>query len=201
MTDQEMNQAVAEAEPTNKHKKQRNAIVSGDKYGRLTAINFSHTSKSRNSIWLWLCECGNTKSISTSDVRSGHTTSCGCFRSQTTASLKTRHGNARRKAHSPEYRTWCGMIARVKNPLSPSYPNYGGRGIKVCAAWEESFAQFLHDVGLKPSPIHSIDRIDNDGNYEPKNVKWSTPKEQSNNRRRRRWKKMPRILPPNDWKV
>lgn len=88
---------------------------------------------------------------------------------------------------SPEYRVWITMKARCLNPKRSNYKNYGGRGITVCPRWVQSFESFYADMGAKPSPSHTLDRIDNDKNYEPENCRWSTPKEQQNNRRNTIW--------------
>lgn len=87
------------------------------------------------------------------------------------------HGASR----TPEYRVWTGVIKRCENPRMESYPRYGGRGIRVCPAWRVSFIAFLRDMGPRPSPKHSLDRINNDGNYEPGNCRWATPEEQMRN--------------------
>lgn len=103
-----------------------------------------------------------------------------------TVERSTVHGEASRGGKSPEYKTWVGIIKRCTDPKAKGWPNYGGRGIHICDEWRHSYAAFLADVGRKPSPRHSIDRIDNDGNYEPGNVRWATRSEQNSNQRR--WK-------------
>lgn len=95
---------------------------------------------------------------------------------------RRKHGHARDGHETPEYTAWCAMWARCRQPHRNSYHNYGGRGIRVCARWR-SFPNFLADMGLKPSSRHSLDRRDNDGNYEPSNCHWATKREQDNNKR------------------
>jgi hypothetical protein len=119
------------------------------------------------------CRCGAERIVELSKIRSGRWQTCGCG--------YPTHGMSR--AAKDLRQTWRGMIARCMDPADESYPNYGGRGIAVCDAWVESFEQFVADVGPRPGPGYSIDRIDNDGHYEPGNVRWATAVQQGRNKR------------------
>jgi hypothetical protein len=158
-----------------------NAIdITNQRFGLLVAIRPTAKRNSSGSIgWLCKCDCGNTCIITVGDLNWGSYRSCGCKRGYHT------HGYTKGRKRQPLWVTWQGMLQRCYDPNNIAYERYGGRGIRVCKRWRHSFENFLADVGERP-PGHSIDRINNSGNYKPGNVKWSTPKEQANNRRRRR---------------
>lgn len=153
--------------------------LTGKRFGKLVALSFiKHKTKGSNnqSKWLCRCDCGVEKAVFRGSLLNGATTSCGC-------SVRTANGDARRKNKAPEYEIWRGMKKRCENKRTRSWPHYGGRGIRVCAKWSKSYLAFLSDVGRRPSKHHSIDRINNDGNYEPGNVRWADGKTQIANRR------------------
>jgi hypothetical protein len=135
--------------------------------------------------WLCRCDCGVELKVRAADLKSGHTKSCGCFMVDTTIAMSTTHGHAPRGEVSPTYVTYHAMIERCTNPKMENFPFYGGRGISVCERWRASFEAFLEDVGERPNGT-TIERIDNDGNYEPGNIRWATKKAQMNNTRRSR---------------
>ena len=144
------------------------------------AFNIPAVSKIRKGVFR--CACGSYVTSSISHVKGGHTKSCGCLRIKSARVLKTIHG----MNGSPEHKAWTGIIDRCTNPKSDAYPNYGGRGIQICEAWLNSFSAFYADMGARPDN-HQIDRIDNDGNYEPDNCRWVTSKVNNQNSRRSKW--------------
>lgn len=155
--------------------------LSGQTFGRLTVLQFAGKRSSGMHIYLCQCSCGNQKTINRCALTTEGTRSCGCLHRDANAH------NERAKKHggkgTAEYRAWQAMKRRCDNLKSRNYRLYGGRGIRVCDRWLHSFPTFLADMGPRPSPAHSIDRIDSDGSYEPGNCRWATAEVQSQNRR------------------
>jgi len=151
-------------------------------FGKLRVSKRHGTSKSKKALWKCECECGGFTIVTTQDLKSGHTKSCGCLSVEATKSRSLKHGLSTNNL----FFAWNSMKERCFNPNNKSYANYGGRGIRVCEEWKEDFQTFYNYVSQLPhfgEEGYSLDRINNDGNYEPGNVKWSTHKEQCGNRR------------------
>lgn len=155
--------------------------LSGSRFGLLTAIRRSE-SRHGATYWECRCECGATVVVAKKSLRVGHTKSCGCYRRQFTT-MRNRETSKHRMSATAEYRIWRNLRQRCENPSDKDFNRYGGRGITVAPEWS-SFEQFFADMGPRPSPAHSIDRINNDGHYSASNCKWATPNEQQNNTRR-----------------
>jgi len=159
--------------------------ILGEKYGLLTVIEKADNIDG-DTAWVVKCNCGTIKILRSEALRNkSGTQSCGCLWQSKKYTLSYKHGYSKNDNISSEYNSWLTMKARCLNPRTPNYKNYGGRGITICSRWigEDGFINFIKDMKDKPTKNHQIDRIDNDGNYELSNCKWSTRKEQMRNRR------------------
>lgn len=149
--------------------------ISGNRYGRLVAVRMSTNAK-----WLFRCDCGNEKEIKRTDACTGKTRSCGCYNKESARKRRIAQINPNARHKHPLGPTWAGMMSRCYDPNSTSYKSYGAKGITVAEEWH-SFEQFVKDVGQKPSPEHSLDRIKGHLGYSKSNCRWATRKEQSRN--------------------
>ena len=161
-------------------------IKQNQRFGKLTIIKeveplYSPQGKTRR-IFECKCDCGNIKNIRLSLLTSNQTTSCGCFHKQTISNIFKKHGDSL----TPEYICWVDIQKRCNNPKNKYFKDYGGRGIKLHQSFNkwEDFKQYLLDtIGLRPSSLYSLDRINNDKGYEPNNLRWATKSEQNKNKR------------------
>jgi hypothetical protein len=161
----------------------RKIDLTGKTFGRLTVLKEAGRSNHKKVLWVCVCEDGNKVVVAGCNLRRGNTKSCGCLSRELSAERFLNHGQTVGGKRTPEYAAWIDAKRRCNNTNNAAYHNYGGRDIKVLFS---SFSDFFEELGPRPSPEHSIDRINNDGQYEPGNVRWATRVQQNNNRRRRR---------------
>jgi len=148
--------------------------ITGQVFSQWTVLSWAGSKGTAGQLWLCRCSCGTERIVIGSSLKKGVSKSCGC----TSKDWCRTHMMGR----TPEYYAWAAMLQRCYNPNNNYYKRYGARGISVCERWRNSFSDFYSDMGAKPSELLSIDRINNDGNYEPSNCRWATQKEQTRNR-------------------
>jgi len=178
--------------------------LKGQRFGRLIVRELDTSPRKHpSSKWICVCDCGKETSVRADVLKVGGTNSCGCLAGEVRSTHAKNIGIANAThgmTHSRTYKSWLSMRARCNNPKEASYKNYGGRGIKVCDRWQNSFENFLADMGERPEET-SLDRFpDKNGNYEPGNCRWATQRTQQNNKRSNRMIKMDdKELTVADW--
>ena len=164
--------------------------LTGKKFGKLTVISRAGTDHCKHVIWNCICDCGNKKVLRSNSLTIHHQQSCGCETSNILSKLSKKHGhNTDFNGKSSTYNSWDNMIQRCHNPKNTNYIRYGAKGTSVCDRWrvKDGFSNFILDMGEKPTPKHSIDRIDNSKGYYADNCRWATRKEQHRNKTTNIW--------------
>jgi hypothetical protein len=162
--------------------------LTGRRFGRLVVLQRGGTARNGHASWWCRCDCGEQRVMVGGDLRSGATTSCGCLGAELTAARAVTRNATHGLAYHALYACWASMHDRCRNPNHAAYHNYGGRGIAVCDRWtgRDGFPTFLADMGERPEDL-TLERIDNDGNYEPGNCCWATRSQQRRNSRPSTW--------------
>ena len=159
--------------------------LTGQRFGRLLVLE---RSDHKTYQLYWICECSCDKrtvlDVGGRYLREGKTQSCGCLQREWAKKKQLLNHKTHGKTGTPEWNAWEAMRIRCKYPTTNGYTNYGGRGITICKRWD-NFENFLVDMGTKPTPAHTLDRIDVNGNYEPSNCRWATVLEQNRNKRKK----------------
>lgn len=172
---------MAKSFPIPNHKRFKD--LTGKVFARWSVLSFAGMHPKNGAMWNCRCECGTERAVLGKYLWTSKSRSCGCYNLDLIVERNTTHGYTC-GTKCPEYIAWENMRKRCNCITDPRYKWYGSRGISVCERWND-FELFLSDIGPRPSPKHTIDRIDNDGNYEPGNVRWTTWAVQQNNRRPR----------------
>lgn len=159
----------------------------GEVFGRLTVSELDINNPNNGTYWICICKCGNTKSVRTDHLRTGKTVSCGCYMVECTTDRNTTHGHTKGDNKSLEYRAWRSMKQRCHSESYHAKERYSERGIKICQRWEDSFENFLEDMGKKPSKKHTLERKDNDLGYYKENCEWAVIGIQAKNRSNNVW--------------
>ena len=156
--------------------------LTNKKFTRLLVIKriFPKKLSSKPTYWECLCDCGVVTKATSRSLTTGHTKSCGCYMAEMAS--QRQKAKSRHRDEKPEYHIWCDIKYRCYNSKTERYKNYGGRGIKMCDEWKESFETFFEDMGPRPSSKYCIERVDNNGNYEPSNCMWELKYKQNRNK-------------------